>query len=151
MMSLIEDKIPTTNIITSQLSTSLISLDGCKSEEIPAAGIIVMGYSEIDNQLVRSLFIQKMAWVDCQIGIYRFEIMRNRGIVLQGPLQVVIKEPERRIVSSNGKYRKATEEDYIRLGLLKQCPKCGSMINPKDKFCIKCGYDLFSHELPPPP
>lgn len=148
MMSLIEDKIPTTNIITSQLSTSLISLDGCKSEEIPAAGIIVMGYSGVDNQLVRSLFIQKMAWVDCRIGIYRFEIMKNRGIVLREPLQVVKKVQVK--AESNGNYQKATEDD-IRLGLLKQCPNCGSMNNPKYKFCTKCGYDLFRHELPPPP
>jgi len=84
----IEKEITTTNIITSEVPTgeggSAISRYGV--EEFLASGIIVLGLSKLGNEIVRSLYVRKMRWTNTKPAIYRFDIERNRGIVLKGPL-----------------------------------------------------------------
>lgn len=82
----IESKIPTTNIITSEVPTGETSISRYGVEEFLASGIIVLGLARLSNQIVRSLYIRKMRWTESRPAIYRFEIEKHKGIVLKGPL-----------------------------------------------------------------
>ena len=82
----IENKIPTTNIITSEVPTGETSISRYGVEEFLASGIIVLGLAKLSNEIVRSMYVRKMRWTNTRPSLYKFEIEKMKGIVLKGRL-----------------------------------------------------------------
>jgi len=82
----IENKIKTTSIITSEVPTGESAISRYGVEEFLASGIIVLGLTKQSNDIVRSMYVRKMRWTDTRPAMYRFEIERNKGIVIKGRL-----------------------------------------------------------------
>lgn len=82
----IEDKIGTTNLITSEVPTGENSISRFGVEEFLASGIIVLGLAKVGNQVKRTLYVRKMRWTATNPTYYTFNIERGKGIVITGYL-----------------------------------------------------------------
>lgn len=81
----IEKGLGTTTIITSEIPTGSNQLSRFGVEEYLAAGVIVLGLERTGNKFRRTLFIRKMRWRPVHPGIYYFDMVPGRGIVIRGP------------------------------------------------------------------
>jgi RecA-superfamily ATPases implicated in signal transduction len=82
----LEKKIGTTNIIVSEIPTGSTSLSRFGVEEFLAAGVFVLGIERVGNEFIRTLFLRKMRWRPVPPGLYEFEIVRGKGVVVKGKL-----------------------------------------------------------------
>lgn len=82
----LEEKIGTTNIITSEIPTGENAMSRFGVEEFLASGIIILGLTKQESEIKRTLYIRKMRWTYSKPAIYCFDIVRGKGIVLKGLL-----------------------------------------------------------------
>jgi circadian clock protein KaiC len=82
----LEKRIGTTNIIVSEIPTGSTSLSRFGVEEFLAAGVFVLGIERMGSEFVRTLFLRKMRWRPVPPGLYEFEIVKGKGIVVKGKL-----------------------------------------------------------------
>ncbi|RLF20391.1 MAG: recombinase RecA [Thermoprotei archaeon] len=88
----LESKRTITTVMTSEIPSGSSSLSRFGVEEFLAAGIIVLGIMEYQGRIVRIMYIRKMRWLPVQPSKYIFRIVPNRGIVLEGPLDLLYSE-----------------------------------------------------------
>jgi circadian clock protein KaiC len=82
----LEKRIGTTNIIVSEIPTGSTSLSRFGVEEFLAAGVFVLGIEKVGSEFVRTLFLRKMRWRPVPPGLYEFEMVGGKGIIVKGKL-----------------------------------------------------------------
>jgi circadian clock protein KaiC len=82
---LIQSNLDTTNLFTSHLPRRADHDLTHGIEEFLAAGVVVLGVSQLDGRFVRTLQVKKMRGTAVQPGEHRFEIAAGNGISLLSP------------------------------------------------------------------
>jgi len=88
----LESKKTVTTIMTSEIPSGSSTMSRFGVEEFLAAGIIVLGITEYQGRIVRIMYIRKMRWLPVQPMKYIFKIIPNKGIVLEGPIDLLFSE-----------------------------------------------------------
>ncbi|MEE8239397.1 MAG: ATPase domain-containing protein [Nitrososphaerales archaeon] len=94
----LQDQIETTNLLTSN-SFSGNSIGAAGGQGIPVNGVVVLGFSRKLNGLTRTLLVSKMRETAIDLIEYSFDIVKERGIVLNPIIPEALPTPETPIMS----------------------------------------------------
>ncbi len=94
----LQDNMETTNLFTSN-SYSGNSIGAAGGQGIPVNGVVVLGFSRKKKGLIRTLFVSKLRGTALDLIEYPFEIVKERGIVLQTMMPEVAPTPETPTIS----------------------------------------------------
>ena len=94
----LQDQIETTNLLASN-SFSGNSIGAAGGQGIPVNGVVVLGFSRKLNGLTRTLLVSKMRGTAIDLIEYSFDIVKERGIVLNPIIPEALPTPETPIMS----------------------------------------------------
>jgi len=94
----LQDEIETTNLLASN-SFSGNSIGAAGGQGIPVNGVVVLGFSRKLNGLTRTLLVSKMRGTAIDLIEYSFDIVKERGIVLNPIIPEALPTPETPIMS----------------------------------------------------
>ncbi len=94
----LQDQIETTNLLASN-SFSGNSIGAAGGQGIPVNGVVVLGFSRKLNGLTRTLLVSKMRETAIDLIEYSFDIVKERGIVLNPIIPEALPTPETPIMS----------------------------------------------------
>ncbi|HDD34092.1 MAG TPA: recombinase RecA [Thermofilaceae archaeon] len=82
LLTLLERRLGTTAIVTSEVPTGTLRLSRFGVEEFLASGVIVLTLRRLGNRFVRALWVRKMRWRPAEPAMYQFDIVPGKGIVV---------------------------------------------------------------------
>ncbi len=77
----LQENLDTTNLLTSYAINGG-TFGGHQAEEFPVTGVVALKFARREKGLIRTLLLSKMRGTDTDLTEYRFDIVREKGIVM---------------------------------------------------------------------
>ncbi len=90
IIAFLEEKIGATTMLTCDIPSGSTQLSRFGYEEFLSSGVIVLGLTNLEGRLVRTLLVRKMRWSQADHSVYTFEILRGRGVVIGTTLRSLL-------------------------------------------------------------